>query len=221
MHWSSSKGSTSILGYTLEPILYERTEKVLVHCHDLYSPKFALENSETPRRDLQVKEVLETSTDPELRNWWFSFIDFILYSILPDDPKDAAAIKRKTLWFYYNTITRTLYHWSYDGILLCGLSHKEAHEALRETHDGTCRAHQPWLKVGIDFEDLATTGQRWFLTLSPMLRGVTPVRFIVTSSIKHQVISIQHLLSYLRCRAWMSLDPSPLQHPKDISSSWL
>ena len=126
MHWSSSKGSTSILGYTLEPILYERTEKVLVHSHDLYSPKFALENSGTPRRDLQVKEVLETSTDPELRNWWFSFIDFILYSILQDDPKDTAAIKRKTLWFYYNTITRTLYRRSYDRILLHCLSHKEA-----------------------------------------------------------------------------------------------
>jgi len=34
----------------------------------LYCPKFALEDSGTLRRDLQVKEVLETSIDPEPRD---------------------------------------------------------------------------------------------------------------------------------------------------------
>jgi len=62
----------------------------------------------------------------------------------PDDPKEAATIRKKAPQFYYNAIMRTLYRRSYDGILLQCLSHKEAHEAhkeaheaLKETHDGT------------------------------------------------------------------------------------
>ena len=35
--------------------------------------------------------------------------------------------------------------------------------------------------LGTDSEDLVITGQRWFLTLSPMLDGVMLIRFIVTS----------------------------------------
>ena len=38
------------------------TERVLICSHDLYCCKFALEESKTPRRGLQVKKVLETST---------------------------------------------------------------------------------------------------------------------------------------------------------------
>jgi len=34
----------------------------------LYCPKFTLEGSGTPRGDLQIKEVLETSTDAEFRD---------------------------------------------------------------------------------------------------------------------------------------------------------
>jgi len=40
-----------------------------------------------------------------------------LYSILPDDPKEAAAIERKAPKFYYNAITRILYSRSHDGIV--------------------------------------------------------------------------------------------------------
>ena len=43
------------------------TERVLVYSRDLYCCKFALEDSRTPRRDLQVKEVLETSISLEPR----------------------------------------------------------------------------------------------------------------------------------------------------------
>ena len=38
------------------------TERVLVYSRDLYCCKFVLEDSRTPRGDLQVKEVCETST---------------------------------------------------------------------------------------------------------------------------------------------------------------
>ena len=76
------------------------------------------------------------------------YIDYALYDIFPYDPKEAAAIKRKAPKFYYNAITRTLYHRSHDGILLCYLSHLEAQETLKEAHDGMCRAYQPGLKLG-------------------------------------------------------------------------
>jgi len=76
-------------------LLAETTEKILVYSHDLYCPKFSLEDDQTPIGDLQVKEALETSAGPELRNWQFSYIDYALYGILPDDPKEAIAIRRK------------------------------------------------------------------------------------------------------------------------------
>jgi len=43
-------------------------KKVLIYSHDLYCPKFAFEESQTPRGDLQVEEVLETSTGVKLRD---------------------------------------------------------------------------------------------------------------------------------------------------------
>jgi len=70
-----------------------------------------------------------------------------LYGILPDDPKEATAIRRKAPRFYYNMITPTLYRRSHDGILLCCLSYKEAQEALKEAHDGMCGAYQSGPKL--------------------------------------------------------------------------
>ena len=84
----------------------------------------------------------------ETQGWRFSFIDFVLYSILPDDSKEAAANRRKAPQFYYNAITRALYRWSYDEILLCHLSYKEAQETLREAHSSMYGAHQPGPKLG-------------------------------------------------------------------------
>jgi len=85
------------------------TEKVIVYILDFYCLKFALKDDQTPTRDLQVKEALETSAGPELKNWRFSRIDYALYDILSDNPKEAAAIRRKAPKSYYNAITRILY----------------------------------------------------------------------------------------------------------------
>jgi len=49
-------------------LLAEATEKVLVYSHDLYCPKFTLEDNQTPIGDIQVKEALETLAGPELRD---------------------------------------------------------------------------------------------------------------------------------------------------------
>ena len=70
-------------------------EKILVYSYDLYCPRFAFEDHQKPTGDLQVKKALETSIGPELRDWRFPFIDNALYDILPNDPKEVAAIRRK------------------------------------------------------------------------------------------------------------------------------
>jgi len=70
-----------------------------------------------------------------------------LHDILPDDPKEAASIRRRSLRFYYDPIVKTLYRRSYDGILLRCLSNSEAQEVLKEAHDDICRAHQPGPKL--------------------------------------------------------------------------
>jgi len=57
---------------------------------------------------------------------------------LLDNPKEVAAIRRKTPRFHYDAIMQKLYYWLYDGILLRCLSHKGA---LKEAHDGICGAH--------------------------------------------------------------------------------
>ena len=74
----------------------EATERVLVFRHDLYCCKIVLEDSRILRGDFQVKEDIETTTSLEPRDWRFPYIGFVLYSILPDDPKEATAIRRKT-----------------------------------------------------------------------------------------------------------------------------
>jgi len=84
----------------------------------LYCPRTAFEDHQKPTGDCEAKEALETSTGPELKDWRFPYIDYALYDILPDDPKEPAVIRRKALKFYYNAITRTLYRGSQDGILL-------------------------------------------------------------------------------------------------------
>ena len=122
-------------------------EKIFIYSHDLYCPRIALKDYQESRGDSQSKEALELSTGLELRDWRFPYIDYVLYGILPEDTKEAAAIRRKAPKFYYNAITRTLYRRSHDGILLRCLSQKEAQEILKEAHDGICGAHQPGPKL--------------------------------------------------------------------------
>jgi len=96
---------------------------------------------------LETKEVHVTSMDFESRDWWFPLIDYALHDILPDDPKEAASVRRRSLRFYYDPIVKTFYRRSYDGILLHCLSNSEAQEVLKEAHDGICGAHQSGLKL--------------------------------------------------------------------------
>ena len=96
---------------------------------------------------LATNEVHVTSIGFEPRDWQFSLIDYALYDILLDDPKEAAFIRRRSLCFYYDLMVKTLYCLSYDSILLCYLSNSEAQEVLKAAHDGKCGAHQPGPKI--------------------------------------------------------------------------
>ena len=119
----------------------------------MYCPRVTFEDCQKPEGDCQAKEALETSASLEPRDWRFPYIDYALYDILPDEPKEATVIRRKAPKFYYNAITRTLYRRSRDRILLCCLSQKEAQKVLKEAHDGMCGAHQPGSKLGDHSED--------------------------------------------------------------------
>ena len=55
-----------------------------------------------PKYVLETKDVYVTSMDFEPRDWWFPFIDYALHDILPDDPKEVASIRRRSLCFYYD-----------------------------------------------------------------------------------------------------------------------
>ena len=129
-------------------------EKVFVYSHDLCCPRIAPEDYQEPTENCQSKEVLESSAGLKPRDWRFPYIDYVLYGILPEDTKEAAAVRRKAPKFYYNAITRTLYHRSHDGILLRCLSPKEAQEISKEAHDGMCGAHQPGPKLAYRLQRL-------------------------------------------------------------------
>ena len=77
---------------------------------------------------LKTNEVYVTSLGFEPRDWRFLLIDYAPHDILPDDPKEAASIRWRSLRFYYDPMVKTLYRRSYDGILLCCLSNSEAQE---------------------------------------------------------------------------------------------
>ena len=82
-----------------------------------------------PKHVLEAKEDHITSMDFEPGDWLFPLIDYALHNILLDDPKEA---RRRSLRFYYDLIVKTLYHRSYNGILLCCLSNSEAQEVLKK-----------------------------------------------------------------------------------------
>jgi len=126
----------------------------------LYCPKLALEDEQILAGNVQVKKTLETSAGPELRDWLFSYIDYALYGILPNDPKEAAVIRRKAPKFYYNAITRTLYHRSHDGILLvaCHIKRHRKHSKRLMTLCAELTNLAQSSKT--DSEDLDIIGQR-------------------------------------------------------------
>jgi len=90
-----------------------------------------------------------------------SLIDYVLHGLLPDNSKEAASIKQRSLRIYFDPTLKTLYRRSYDGILLHCLSNLVVQEVLKEAHDGICGAHQPGQNSKTDCTGLDIIGQPW------------------------------------------------------------
>jgi len=153
-------------------------------------------------------------------DWRFPYIDYALYGILPDDPKETAAIRRKPL---NCTIMRLQEHCIADRLM---------ESSSADYHIKRHRKHSKWLMMvsakltnlvqilETDSENWDIISQRWSLMPSLMLNGATLVRSMATSFIKHQDIFILQLLSgYLRCGKWTWLVLSAHLRPKGISLS--
>ena len=132
------------------------SEKIWIYTHDLFYPDPPYEGIPL----LPSAEALQTSTDSINRGWRFPYINYCLFNILPDDPHEAATIRRKAIHFYYDAASQTLYRRAQEGPLLRCLSDQEAAEVLQEAHDGVCRAHQPGSKLGDRSDEWGITGPR-------------------------------------------------------------
>src|SRR5436190_4831073 len=120
------------------------TEKIWIYTHDLFCPDPPYEGIPL----LPSAEALQVAANSINRDWRFPYIDYCLFNILPDDPQEAAAIRRKAIHFYYDAASQTLYRRAREGPLLRCLFDQEAVEVLQEAHDGVCGAHQPGPKLG-------------------------------------------------------------------------
>ena len=145
-----------------------------IYSRDLYCCKFALEDSKTSRGDLQVKEIFKASTSLELKDWWFSYIDFILYGILPDDHKEAAPSEGKLIG--------SILKWSREHCII-GRTMESYSDAFHTNRNR--RRLKKLMMVHVELtndlnsetslEDMATIGRRRSLMSSPMLSDAMPV----------------------------------------------
>src|SRR3954470_16483735 len=103
------------------------SEKIWIYTHDLFCPDPPYEGIPL----LPSAEALQASANSINRDWRFPYVDYCLFNILPDDPQEAAAIRRKAIHFYYDAASQTLYRRAREGPLLRCLSDQEAAEVLQ------------------------------------------------------------------------------------------
>ena len=111
----------TVLAATLA-LLADITYRLTIVTRHLFCPKYGLE----------VSEVHTTSPNFEPRNWRFSIIDYALHDILPNDPKEAVAVRQRSTRFYYDALVKTLYRRSYDGITSLPLHHNRTEQIFVE-----------------------------------------------------------------------------------------
>ncbi|XP_060182770.1 uncharacterized protein LOC132612672 [Lycium barbarum] len=90
-------------------------------------------------------ELLVAVTEAEKVDWRQTMIDYLCYSILPEDPKRKTEIRRRAPRFLY--YKDTLYRRSFEGVLLRCLGKEEATQAMQEAHSGVCGSHQSGPKL--------------------------------------------------------------------------
>jgi len=93
--------------------------------------------------------------------------------------------------------------------------------SLKEAHDGTCRAHQPGPKLG---DWLRRLGYYWAKMIPDAIAYAKRCHASqIHDDFIHQAPGHLHPTFSLwpfEMWGWMLSDPSALQHPKDIASSW-
>ena len=95
---------------------------------------------------------------PPIGDWRDPFIDYIMFGILPEDPKERVSIQRRAPNFHLDIPSKMLYRKSFNGVLLRCLSQQEAEETLKEVHAGLCGAHQAGPKL---YDQIKRLGYYW------------------------------------------------------------
>ncbi|XXG59012.1 hypothetical protein AAC387_Pa04g1174 [Persea americana] len=78
---------------------------------------------------------------PPIGDWRDPFFDYIMFGIVPEDPKERVSIQRRAPNFHLDIPSKMLYRKSFNGVLLRCLSQQEAVETLKKVHAGLCGAH--------------------------------------------------------------------------------
>ncbi|XP_012839468.1 PREDICTED: uncharacterized protein LOC105959853 [Erythranthe guttata] len=100
-----------------------------------------VEHGEIEEDETRVVYVFEI----EKEDWRQSFVDYLKYEKLPNDPHQRVDIRRRAARFIY--YKDTLYRRSFDGVFLRCLGDDEAIQAIEEAHSGICGAHQSGPKL--------------------------------------------------------------------------
>ncbi|KAI5316794.1 hypothetical protein L3X38_036501 [Prunus dulcis] len=106
--------------------------------------------------DSNVITSSECEEEPDDLDWRHPIIEYLLLGKLPTDSRKKAEVRRRATRFLY--LNDTLYKRSFDGMLLRCLSKQDATKALRDTHAGTCGAHQAGPKLS---NQLKRLGYYW------------------------------------------------------------
>ncbi|XP_070031875.1 uncharacterized protein [Nicotiana tomentosiformis] len=81
----------------------------------------------------ELKHLVDVSK-AEKEDWRQPIIDYLIYGILPENPRSRTEIRHRTPRFLY--YKDTLYRKSFEGVLLRCLGEDEALQALQEAHSG-------------------------------------------------------------------------------------
>ncbi|XXG85664.1 hypothetical protein AAC387_Pa11g0701 [Persea americana] len=95
---------------------------------------------------------------PAISDWRDPFIDYIMFGILPEDPKERVSIQRRAPNFHLDIPSKMLYKKSFNGVLLRCLSQQEAEETLKEVLAGLSGAHQAGPKL---YDQIKRLGYYW------------------------------------------------------------
>ncbi|XXG41962.1 hypothetical protein AAC387_Pa01g2323 [Persea americana] len=89
---------------TLPPL---NTHKAVAECHRVVGSRISI-------------------LKPPIGDWRDLFFDYIMFGILPEDPKDRVSIQRRAPNFHLDIPSKILYRKFFNGVLLCCLSQQEA-----------------------------------------------------------------------------------------------